>query len=579
MSDPHPIPSSRIGVVTRLQLEEVAAAMDATLRQAAISASIGRHGSTAAGLYAPAGSLLLGGRASHPLLMEAAAEALAFLMNGRVAAGPPFAHGELYGTNDPGCDAAGLEDLILASPILREERLLGFVALTASHASLGRATLAPVERLPREGIVLPWTRLGSPGRLRGEVVDLLVANADNPETFREDLAAHVHALHLGRTAIEDLLGRAGPEALVTLAEVAGASARRALAQLFARLEASEIRGRAADLVVRICLQGPPFPVRLEAPGGGGLDLTPSLARAAVRAGIREILSAEAPSLAILGGLDEALAIEIDLGSPIGPRPTGAARFVGSQAALGAVLAAFAGTHSHLTHAADAACLLMDLRGHRDDGSRYHARLGVPGGLGASVFSDGLTHSTPPFSPHRTLAVEEIERSLPLRIHRLQLAPDSGGPGQYRGGLTAVLEVELLKGQADADVLIPGRAIGFQGGLRGADARLLHITLRHGTREVRGPARISIHLEAGDRLVLEGAGGGGWGIPFQRSIMRLEEDLQRSLIGPDQARNRYGLVLKEGTLDKDDYLTYRVRHYLLSMLTVEDIIAGEELIDS
>jgi N-methylhydantoinase B len=115
-------------------------------------------------------------------------------------------------------------------------------------------------------------------------------------------------------------------------------------------------------------------------------------------------------------------------------------------------------------------------------------------------------------------------------------------------------------------------------MRGADARALHVTRREGTREIRGPARATIRLEPGDRLILESAGGGGWGIPFQRSIMRLEEDLVRGIIGPDQSRNRYGLVLKPGTLDKDDYLTYRVRHYLLSTLAVEDIIAGEELLD-
>jgi N-methylhydantoinase B len=166
----------------------------------------------------------------------------------------------------------------------------------------------------------------------------------------------------------------------------------------------------------------------------------------------------------------------------------------------------------------------------------------------------------------------------VRIHRLRLVPDSGGPGQYRGGLAAALELELLEGQAEADLLVPERAIGLRGGLRGGDARALHVTLRHGAREVREPGRTTIHLEAGDRLLLDGAGGGGWGIPFQRSIMRLEEDLRSGLIGPDQSRNRYGLVLKPGSLEKDDYLTYRVRHYLLSMLTVEDIIAGEELPD-
>ena len=119
---------------------------------------------------------------------------------------------------------------------------------------------------------------------------------------------------------------------------------------------------------------------------------------------------------------------------------------------------------------------------------------------------------------------------------------------------------------------------MQGGMRGTDARVLHVTLRDGTRETRGPARATLRLEAGDRLVMESSGGGGWGIPFQRSIMRLEEDLVRGVIAPDQSRNRYGLILKPGSLEKDDYLTYRVRHYLLSTLAVEDIIAGEELLD-
>ena len=56
-----------------------------------------------------------------------------------------------------------------------------------------------------------------------------------------------------------------------------------------------------------------------------------------------------------------------------------------------------------------------------------------------------------------------------------------------------------------------------------------VTLRDGTREIRGPARVTICLEPSDRVVVESAGGGGWGIPFQRSIMRLEEDLVRTKI--------------------------------------------------
>jgi hypothetical protein len=78
-------PGILLGV--RTLLEEAAHEMDATLRQAATSAAIGRHGGTAAGYYGEAGSLLLGGRESHPLLLQAAAEALTVLVRQHAASG------------------------------------------------------------------------------------------------------------------------------------------------------------------------------------------------------------------------------------------------------------------------------------------------------------------------------------------------------------------------------------------------------------------------------------------------------------------------------------------------------------
>jgi N-methylhydantoinase B len=566
-------------VALRLFLEEAAAAMDATLRQAAGSANIGRHGSTAAGFYLPTGALLLGGRESQPLLLESAAEALTCLVGRQETADRPFASGELYLTNDAGSGGAGIEDLILATPILRDGRLTAFVALTASHPGLGRATLALVDQPRREGLILPWMRTGSLGRTQAETVTLLAANTDDPMEFREEFAAQVHALGLGRTAIEEALEVSGVDGLSALAEVAASGAQRALLQILGRLDITEIAGRVAPFTVRVRRGEMPVPVCIEGrTESSDSGITPALARAAIRATMREILAAEAPTLAILGGLDAALAIEYPAPIDLEARPTSEARFLGAQAIADAVRAAFAANLAHLTHAPDGACLLLDLRGRREDGTRYRARLGVPGGLGASVFGDGLTHSAVAFSPHRTQGIEEIERALPVRILRSEILPDSAGPGQYHGGSAVRLELVLLEGRAEVDVLIPGRAVGMQGGMRGADPRVLHVTPRDGTRETRGPTCTSLRLEAGDRLTIEGAGGGGWGIPFQRSIMRLEEDLARGFVTPDQSRNRYGLVLKPGTLDKDDYLTYRVRHYLLSTLAVEDIIAGEELLD-
>ena len=175
------------------QLEEAAHEMDTTLRQAASSVTIGRHGATAAGFYAATGSLIIGGRESHPLLLEAAGEALRYLVDQRSRAGGKFAPDELYWTNDPRCNAAGLEDLILASPMSRNGEVVAFVTLTATHMALGRASLASVHSLRREGLILPWSRLDHSSTMRGEMLEVLAANTETPEEFLLDLQAQIHA--------------------------------------------------------------------------------------------------------------------------------------------------------------------------------------------------------------------------------------------------------------------------------------------------------------------------------------------------------------------------------------------------
>ena len=566
-------------LAARQTLEEAAAAMDVMLRRGATAAGIARYAHTAVGFYGPTGALVVGGRDSHPLLLEVAGEALAVLLERRVMEGRPFAAEEIYWTNDPRSGAAGVEDLILATPILRTDRLLGFVAVSAAHTGLGRATLAPSAGLRREGIILPWARAGETGHLQPDLCDIAAANAEDPAALLEDLQVHLSSVAFGLDAAEEVLDLEGAGVFAAVAEAGMRGWKRALGRLLGRPESSVLEGRLGPFAVEIRGAGPeaPVAVSVQTDGSHG-ELTAAVARAAVRAAARQILAAEVPGGAVLGGASEALAIATPWDAVPSSVTTGAGRFAEAQLLQDAVLTAFAESLPHLTHAADGAPTLLDLRGEWGDGSRFRLRLGLGAGAGASVFGDGLSHGASAFFPLRLDAVEAVERAAPIRIVRFQLQPDSGGPGQYHGGLGALLELELLEGRVVADVLLPGRAMGLRGGMRGAHSRLTRVSEEDGTREDLGPAQVSLRLKPGDRLILESPGGGGWGVPYQRSIMRLEEDLARGLVSPIQSRNRYGLILKPDTLEKDDHLTYRVRHYLLTTLTAEDLIAGEQLLD-
>src|SRR5258705_1509403 len=63
--------------------------------------------------------------------------------------------------------------------------------------------------------------------------------------------------------------------------------------------------------------------------------------------------------------------------------------------------------------------------------------------------DGATATATHLSNLHTTPIEILESEFPCRITRFDLVPDSGGAGQWRGGLAMRREYELLE---DATVI-------------------------------------------------------------------------------------------------------------------------------
>jgi N-methylhydantoinase B len=149
-----------------------------------------------------------------------------------------------------------------------------------------------------------------------------------------------------------------------------------------------------------------------------------------------------------------------------------------------------------------------------------------GGTGGRPGKDGLSCTAFP-SGVRSTPVEITENSSPLIIWRKEYRPDSGGPGEYRGGLGQVMEF----GHIDDEAFVVSKMFdrirhaprGRQGGKSGAPAR---VYLKGGP-DLRGMGRETI--PAGQRMVLETAGGGGRGDPEQRDRGAIEEDLRNGLV--------------------------------------------------
>jgi N-methylhydantoinase B len=162
-----------------------------------------------------------------------------------------------------------------------------------------------------------------------------------------------------------------------------------------------------------------------------------------------------------------------------------------------------------------------------------------GGWGASAHQDGA-------SPYKSLIhgdmfdtpAEFLEASYPLRVLSAGLRPDSGGAGKFRGGLGTVKVLEIL---APCTLTVYFERTkcppwGLNGGLDGAPGYVeIH---RHGQpveRKLKGDAL----LEAGDCVHIIAGGGGGFGIPAERSPDLVRDDVDRGMITLEHARREYG----------------------------------------
>jgi N-methylhydantoinase B len=152
------------------------------------------------------------------------------------------------------------------------------------------------------------------------------------------------------------------------------------------------------------------------------------------------------------------------------------------------------------------------------------------------------------------STEIVEQSYPLLVERCALATDSGGHGRRRGGLGLRRELRLLGDQATYSLLSDGAvlpAFGIEGGLAAAPVAA-HLVREGRARHFATPGKVGgFPLRHDDVLVLQAAGGGGYGDPLQREPARVAEDVEEGYVSPAAALQVYGVVvLADGTVDAE-----------------------------
>jgi 5-oxoprolinase (ATP-hydrolysing) len=493
----------------------IAREMGELLRRAAISTNIKEREDFSCTLLDPAGRLVV--NAPHiPVHLGAMGLCVRELVS-RLAMAP----GDVVVTNHPACGGSHLPDVTLAAPVHVEDRLLGYVACRAHHAEIGgiRPGSVPSDArsLAEEGVVIPPTLLVERGVPRWERIEELLTRGPHPTRMLADnladLRAMLAAVNRGRDALVRLARTVGvdhvTEHMDALRQHAADQARQALRRLPAGVHrAVQLLDDGTPLAAALTIDGERAVLDLGGSGGvhpGNLNATPAIVNSVVMYVMRLLVDADLP-------LNEGLLDPLELRIPEGLlNPP----FVDDPALCPAVVGGNVETSQRLV---DTLLLALNLagcsQGTMNNLSFGDARFGyyetVAGGSGAGSGFDGTSGVHTHMTNTSATDPEVLEHRYPVRLRRFAIRRGSGGAGLWRGGDGLIREIEFLA-PLEMSILSQHRVIAPYGMAGGADGEVGRQRLFRPDGTSRELASVDgCRVEAGDRLVLETPGGGGYG---------------------------------------------------------------------
>ncbi len=532
-----------------------------TLMRAGFSAIVRESGDISAGIFDLEGRMLAQAVTGTPGHINTMAEACRHLTTVFPTAG--MRPGDVYATNDPWLAAGHLNDLLLVAPVFHRDRPVALVSCTSHLYDVGGRGMGPDGNdVFEEGVRIPPCRLVEEGRVNRLLIDIIKANSRTPVANEGDLYALIACCDVGGQRLSAMMEEF---ALAELDGLAGYILERSRDGVVAAIRTiprgvyeqhMRLDGYDFELEIRARMTVGEDRIDVDFAGSSpcsryAINVPLNYATAYSVFGIRCIVGPEIPnnagSLAPFGVTAPAGSIL----NPQDPAPVAMRHVIGQilpDVVLGCLHQALPGR----IPAEGASCMWdIPLRSvpitvHGGNATAFAVEATHNGGTGARPGKDGLSATAYPSGVWGS-QVEITESTQPLRILRRELRPDSGGPGQYRGGLGQVIEVENREGAAMLLLAAYERtrypARGRAGGADGA-CGLLSL----GSGKAVAPKGVQ-EIPPGERLIVEMPGGGGYGDPFLRDPERVAADVRRGLVSHTAAARDYGVVVdKAGTLD-------------------------------
>lgn len=471
--------------------------------------------------------------------------------------------GDVFVMND--CFRGGIHanDLLVFRPVFRDGRVEWFTGTLIHVSDLGGSSSGGIVPTATdvfaEGLQLPPVRLYAAGEPVEDLHRLLALNSRTPDRVMGDVGALVAGVNVAAERMEGLAERYGTEKLRDGIDAYIAGSETRMRDELAKLAPGTYEGEYQIDGDGLEPDRQPF-VRVSArveDGRNGIRLdfsaTDDQALGAINAGFSQALTGALyavrcfvdPSIPMNEGCFTPVEVLFRKGSLLDPHAPAACggRVVAVTAVCEAVVHALSRARPDLATAASSVIHPYTLAAP----SRLEPWLLLSyeyGGLGARRGSDGPSATGSFFLGGRNTVpqVEPLEATLPIVFERQRLLPDSGGAGQWRGGLGVETRIRVLQDTEFAlrsdRVLLPPK--GRDGGDDGTPGTQYVVEERGGERPL-SPKGANLRLAANETLVLTTSGGGGLGPPADRSRDSVAKDVAEGLVSERGARTQYGVT--------------------------------------
>jgi N-methylhydantoinase B len=538
-----------------------------TLIRTAFSNTVREAGDLSAGVFDKEGRMLAQAVTGTPGHVNAMAASVGFfLQRFPVETMKP---GDIFITNDPWKGTGHLHDLTVVTPTFIDGRMVALFACTSHVVDVGGLGFGPDGRqVYEEGLYIPLMYLARQGKMNEDLLEMVRWNVREPVQVEGDIYSLATCNDVGGLRLVEMMREFELAEIDELGQYIIENSERAMLEEIRKLpfgsyeNAMRIDGYndTLDLVARLTIGEDGIDVDFTGTSPiseFGINVPVTYTEAYASFGVRCVVGSTVPNNA---GSLAPVRVTAPAGSILNaPHPCAvAARHAIGQMLPDVVLGCLHKAVDGIAPAEGTSCLWNPVlygghgvAGKIDEGvdaSTFTVTLFHNGGTGARPNKDGLSATAFP-SGVRNTPVEINEAISPIVIWRKEYREDSGGAGTYRGGLGQVMEITnkeaapfVMSSMFDR-VAHPPR--GRNGGADGMKGRV------YAASGVEMKAKGRQRVAAGDRLVLEMPGGGGYGDPHARNPELVALDVRDGLVSRQAAELSYGVVLAaDGSVDAE-----------------------------